>query len=264
LTPRAQHAEPLQERQNGPLVVSPIRAEALSVGQLTYQALREAILAMDVYRPDADLRLDEQRLATALDVSRTPVREALARLEHEELVQIMPRRGVWIVRKSKAEITEMIRAWAALESMAARLLCQRASDEEIGRLRALFSTFEDDQLRLRLNEYSEANLRFHQSIIELARSPVISGLVAGLLVHVRAIRGHMIGEDDRAERSIVDHMHIIEALEARDAELAEHLVRKHALDLADDVDRTPDRWTESPRPGDNNPGARALKERRST
>jgi DNA-binding GntR family transcriptional regulator len=246
---RPVQVEPLQEQQNGSLVVSPIRAEAVSVAQLAYQALRDAILARDVYRPDADLRLDEQRLATALGVSRTPVREALARLEHEGLVQIVPRRGVWIVRKSKAEITEMIRAWAALESMAARLLCERASDEEIGSLRALFSTFEDDQLRLRLNEYSEANLRFHQSIIELARSPVISALVAGLLVHVRAIRGHMIGEDDRAERSIVDHMHIIEALESRDAELAERLVRKHALDLADDVDRTAAPWTETPSPG---------------
>jgi DNA-binding GntR family transcriptional regulator len=224
---------------NGSLVVSPVPAEAASVAQLAYQALREAILAMDVYRPDADLRLDEQSLATALGVSRTPVRQALTRLEHEGLVQIVPRRGVFIVRKSKNEITELIRAWAALESMAARLLCERATDEEIGSLRALFSSFvDDDELRLHLNEYSEANLRFHQSIIELGRSQVISGLVAGLLVHVRAIRGRMIGEDDRAERSIVDHMHIIEALEARDAELAERLVREHALDLADHVERT--------------------------
>jgi DNA-binding GntR family transcriptional regulator len=265
VTPQSGHANPLQERQNGSLVVAPIRAEAVSVAQLAYQTLRDAILAMDVYRPDADLRLDEQRVATALDVSRTPVREALARLEHEGLVQIVPRRGVWIVRKSKAEITEMIRAWAALESMAARLLCERATDEEIGSLRALFSTFEDGQLRLRLNEYSEANLRFHQSIIELARSPVISALVASLFVHVRAIRGHMIGEEDRAERSIVDHMHIIEALESRDAELAERLVRKHALDLADDVDRTAALWTETPGPGDKSPGAGTAKEeRRST
>jgi DNA-binding GntR family transcriptional regulator len=238
LTAPSGYAEPLQDRQNGSLVVSPVRAEAATVAQLAYQALRDAIVAMDVYQPDADLRLDEQRLATTLGVSRTPVREALARLEHEGLVEIRPRRGVSIVRKSKAEITEMIRAWAALESMAARLLCERASDGEIGSLRALFSTFEDDQLRLRLNEYSEANLRFHERIIELARSPVISALVAGLLVHVRAIRGRMIGEDDRAERSIVDHMHIIEALEDRDAELAERLVREHALDLADHVDRT--------------------------
>jgi DNA-binding GntR family transcriptional regulator len=264
LTPPSQYAEPRQERQNGSLVVSPIRAEAVSVAQLAYQTLRDGILAMDVYRPDADLRLDEQRVATALGVSRTPVREALARLEHEGLVQIMPRRGVCIVRKSKAEITEMIRAWAALESMAARLLCERATDDEIGSLRALFAAFEDDQLRLHLNEYSEANLRFHQRIIELARSSVISDLVAGLLVHVRAIRGHMIGEDNRAERSIVDHMHIIEALEARDAERAERLVRKHALDLADDVDRSAGGWTETPDTGHNDPGAGARRERRPT
>jgi DNA-binding GntR family transcriptional regulator len=231
-------AEELREG-NGSLVVEPVPAQAASVAQLAYEALREAILAMDVYRPDADLRLDEQSLATALGVSRTPVRQALARLEHEGLVQIAPRRGVFIVRKSKSEITELIRAWAALESMAARLLCERATDEEIGSLRELFSAFvDDDELRLHLNEYSEANLRFHQRIIELGRSPVITDLVAGLLVHVRAIRGRMIGEDDRAERSIVDHMHIIEALEARDAELAERLVREHALDLADHVERT--------------------------
>ncbi len=60
----------------------------------------------------------------------------------------------------------------------------------------------------------------------------------GLLVHVRAIRRHTIGEADRAERSIVDHMHIIEALEARDPELAETLVRDHALNLGRHVERT--------------------------
>jgi DNA-binding GntR family transcriptional regulator len=208
------------------------------VAELAYQALRDAILAMDIYSPDADLRLDEQRLATALGVSRTPVRQALARLQHEGIVRVLPRRGVLIVRKSKAEITEMIRAWAALESMAARLLCERATDEEVGSLRALFSAFEKDEPRLHLNEYSEANLQFHQQIIELARSPLISSMVDGLLVHMRAIRGRMIGEDGRAERSIVDHMHIIEALEARDTELAERLVRDHALNLAEDVERT--------------------------
>jgi DNA-binding GntR family transcriptional regulator len=234
----ARHAEPSQERHDGPLDVVPVQAVATSVGQLAYQALRDAILAVDVYRDGADLRLDEQGLAESLGVSRTPVRQALTRLEQEGLVQIVPRRGVFIVRKSKAEITEMIRAWAALEGMAARLLCERATDEEIGSLRALFSTFQDGQLRLHLDEYSEANLRFHQRIIELGRSPVITDLVAGLLVHVRAIRGHMIGEDDRAERSIVDHMHIIEALDQRDADLAERLVREHALDLAADVERT--------------------------
>jgi DNA-binding GntR family transcriptional regulator len=238
VTRPSRESDTLGDPEDGSLVVSPVAAEAASVAQLAYQSLRQAILEMDIYRPGADLRLDEQRLAEALGVSRTPVRQALARLDHEGLVRIMPRRGVLIVRKSKAEITEMIRAWAALESMAARLVCERAADEEIRALRDLFAGFEGGELRLLLVEYSEANLVFHQRIIELGRSPVITNMVDGLLVHVRAIRGRMIGEDDRAERSIVDHMHIIEALEARDAELAERLVREHALDLAEDVERT--------------------------
>src|SRR6187200_1828165 len=126
----------------------------------------------------------------------------------------------------------MIIAWAALESMAARLMCERATDEEIASLRTLFAKFEDGKLRLRLNEYSAVNFRFHQRVIELGHSPLLVDMANGLLVHVRAIRGSTIGDADRAERSIVDHMHIIEALEARDADLAERLVRDHALALA--------------------------------
>ena len=229
----------LPDRPTDSLVVNSLAQAGMSVGQLTYVALRSAILAMDVYDPQSDLRLDEKRLAADLGVSRTPVREALARLEHEGLVRIMPRRGVEIVRKSKADIIEMIIAWAALESMAARLICERASDKEIAGLRELFTTFQEDgEVRSHLDEYSSANLRFHQRIIELSRSPVIAGMVESLLVHVRAIRRRTIGDEDRPERSIVDHMHIIEALESRDADLAERLVRDHALDLARHVEET--------------------------
>jgi DNA-binding GntR family transcriptional regulator len=227
------------ERLEGSLAVSKLRAGA-SVAQLAYESLREAILAMDVYHSDADMRLEEKQLSEALGVSRTPVRQALVRLEHEGLVRIAPRRGVFIVRKSRAEIIEMIKVWGALESMAARLTCERSSDEEIGTLRSLFSTFDDSKVRLRLNEYSTANLRFHQRVIELSHSPVLVDMANNLLVHVRGIRRSTIGEEDRAERSIVDHMYIIEALEARNAELAERLVRDHALNLAAHVERTSD------------------------
>jgi DNA-binding GntR family transcriptional regulator len=220
------------------LVVPAIPQAGTSVAQLAYEALRGAILAMDAYEPGADLRLDETRLATQLGVSRTPVRQALARLEHQGLVTIIPRRGVYVSRKSKAEIIEMIIAWAALESMAARLTCERASADEIGSLRTLFSTFHEGEVRSHLDEYSAANLRFHQRLIELGHSQLIANMADGLLVHVRAIRRHTIGEGDRAERSIVDHMHIIEALEARDPELAETLVRDHELNLGRHVKRT--------------------------
>ena len=231
---RAGQSAVFDQRRTGSLVVPKLPAGA-SVGRLAYDSIRAAILAMDVYDPDADLRLDEKDLAEDLGVSRTPVRHALVRLEHEDLVRIVPRRGVYIVRKTKREIIEMITVWAALEGMAARLTCERASDKQIASLRTLFATFEGDELRMRLDEYSAANLRFHQRIFELGQSPLLVNMADGLLAHVRAIRGRTIGDEDRVERSIVDHNHIIKALEARDAELAERLVRDHALALAEHV-----------------------------
>jgi DNA-binding GntR family transcriptional regulator len=228
----------LAEQPTDSLEVPTLHQAGTSVGQLAYDALRNAILAMDAYDPDAELRLDEKRLAAELGVSRTPVREALARLEHEGLVRILPRRGVFIIRKTKAEIVEMIIAWAALEAAAARLACDRAGDEELAGLRSYAVTPEDAEQRFDLDEYSSANLRFHARIIELGHSPLIAEMADGLLVHVRAIRRRTIGDDDRVERSMVDHRQIIEALEARDADLAERLVREHALNLARHVEQT--------------------------
>lgn len=204
-----------------------------SYAQRAYAALRAALMEMNIYESaDQDLRIDERDLARRLGVSRTPIREALARLENEGLVESVPRRGYHIVRKSRDELVEIIKVWAALESMAARLITERAADREISELRTIFATFENGRLYARLDEYSDANLAFHQRIVELARCPTLSKMADGLMIHVRSIRHRTISEARRFERSIVDHMHIIEALESRDAELAERLVRDHALGLA--------------------------------
>ena len=79
---------------------------------------------MDIYRSRDDIRLDERKLAQDFGISRTPVREAMAQLESEGFVRSVPRRGIYVVRKTKREVIEMITAWAALESMAARLITQ--------------------------------------------------------------------------------------------------------------------------------------------
>ncbi len=99
----------------------------------------------------------------------------------------------------------------------------------------MFATFEDDKLHAKLDEYSEVNIAFHQTIIELSGNQVLIQLAENLFTHMRMIRGSTIGEDDRVERSIRDHMNIIQALEARDTERAEDLVRQHALGLAEHV-----------------------------
>ena len=218
------------------LNVRPIDA-TFSLKNKIYDSLKQAITSLNIYAEDADLRLDERQLSEQLEISRTPIREALARLEQEGLVRIVPRKGVYIVRKSKAEILEMITVWAALESMAARLITLEASDEEIGSLRRLFATFEGEQVQAHIDEYSDTNIRFHQAILKMSRCALLQSIADGLFVHMRSIRARTISEDDRAKRSIVDHLHIIEALEARDTDLAERLVREHTLNLANHVEQ---------------------------
>lgn len=209
-----------------------------------YEELKSAITSMNVYADDDEYRLDERRLALEMGVSRTPIREALCRLENEGFVQNIPRRGAFVARKSKKEVLEMITVWAALESMAARLIIENATAEEIATLREMFSSFDEDgAAQARIDEYSETNVSFHQALFRLSRCDLLSRITGNLFLHMRSIRMRTIAEKDRASRSIIDHMSIIEALEARDTELAERLVRQHTLDLGRHVEEHVD-WLE--------------------
>ena len=200
-----------------------------------YCALKRAITAVDIYGQGEDFRLDERQLSQDLGVSRTPIREAMTLLEQEGFVRTRPRRGIFVVRKTKREIVEMITVMAALESMAARLAAKHARDADIAKLRRLMDAFRDGGKRLA--EYSDANIAFHQAIIKMSGCALLAEMTENLFIHMRAIRKITIHQDDRAARSIVDHMRIIEALERREADLAERLAREHTLGLAAHVER---------------------------
>jgi DNA-binding GntR family transcriptional regulator len=205
-----------------------------------YNALKEVLLSLDIYGRSGEIRLDERALALQFGISRTPVREAMAQLEREGFVRSIPRRGIYIVRKTKREVIQLIEAWAALESMAARLITENASDKEISHLREMFAKFENGRLHAKLDEYSEVNIQFHQAIITMSKNEVLMRLAENLFTNMRMIRRKTITEKNRADRSIHDHMNIIEAIESRDTGRAETLVRQHALGLADHVARNAD------------------------
>jgi DNA-binding GntR family transcriptional regulator len=219
----------------GSLALPPLTP--VSLRDQAYALLKDAIAGTDIYSERRPLRLDERQLTQALGVSRTPVREALSILEQEGFVRTVPRRGIFIVRKSKREIIEMIQLWAALEAMSARLATLHAPDVEISKLRHLFDEFQNSPPSEHIDEYSDANIAFHQMIIRLGGSQLIVDATKNLFIHVRAIRKATISQDNRAARSIVDHLNIIEALERRDTELAEKLTRQHTLGLAAHVER---------------------------
>jgi DNA-binding GntR family transcriptional regulator len=218
------------------LALQPL-STSVSFRDQAYAALKQAITDADIYAHRDEIRLDERQLSQALGVSRTPIREAMTLLEQEGFLRTVPRRGVFIIRKTKKQIVEMIEMWAALESMAARLATINASDEDILALRHMFDEFHNATPAEHIEEYSDANIAFHQAIIGLSGSHLMGKTIENLFIHVRAIRRMTISQSDRAARSIVDHMAIIEALEKRDTERAERLVRQHSLDLAAHVEK---------------------------
>ncbi len=223
-----------------PLQVQPISCAPV-LKESVHGALKRAIMDMDIYGSSEPLKLDERRLAENLGVSRTPVREALLRLEQEGLVSMVPRRGAFVVKKTKAEILDVIYVWAGIEGMAARLATIRAADDEIASLRDLVESVSDSsQVRGSIDEYSEANIRFHQAIVSLSKCSLLSETAEGLFVHMRAIRARTIKDRGRARSSMSDHTRIIEAIESRNAGKAEQLVRDHALRLAEHVEANVD------------------------
>src|SRR3546814_12439748 len=93
-------------------------ANTFSLKGHIYETLREGIASMNIYADDAQLKLDERQLSEQLGISRTPIREALARLEREGLVTVIPRRGVFIVRTTRQAILKLLQLWAALADRA--------------------------------------------------------------------------------------------------------------------------------------------------
>ena len=211
---------------------------SLSIGlrKQACEAIKRAITEMNIYGHPLEIRLDERQLSQDLGMSRTPVREALSVLEQEGFVRSVPRRGLIVVRKSKREVVEMITVWAALESMAARLAAPRVTETDLAELRALVDVFQEDPSE-QISEYSQANMQFHKTIIRMSGVELMTSLTDNLFIHMRAVRAVTMTQDNRAQRSIVDHRAIIAALGRRDADLAERLVRDHTMGLAAHVEQ---------------------------
>ncbi len=219
------------------LNVEPLEA-ASSLRMLAYEALKRAITEMDIYGSTKEFRLDERQLSEDLGVSRTPIREAMTVLEQEGFVRSVPRRGIFVVRKTKREILDLIIVWAALEGMAARLAATTASAADLKGLRRLFKDeAHESQVAGQMHEYSEANIAFHQAIIRMGGCQLIVDMTGNLFLHMRAIRAVSVRQENRFEISMREHTAIMDALEARDPDRAERLVREHTLGLAAHVEK---------------------------
>ena len=143
----------------------------------------------------------------------------------------------YIIERAKAQTITKYRM--KLES-GARLAAVAATDSEIRELRKHALRHSESSSRADLSEYSEANIRFHQMILEMSGCRLLAAMADELFVHMHGVRRRALEENNRATRSVVDHLEIIEALEARDGDLAARLVREHTMRLHNHVR---DAWT---------------------
>jgi DNA-binding GntR family transcriptional regulator len=198
--------------------------EVPNLRERVYQALKEMIIIQEI--PPGE-KLDEDRLASQLGVSRTPVRESLCRLENEGIVKIIPRRGAFIVRHSKESINEILSVREVLEGLSAREAVSHITDATLEVLESLSEKFSESNVRLLSKEYLQADVKFHKTIIEQSKNEWLISLMNILNDHIQMLRLRTVTLQGRPEHSLSEHRKILGALKARDPLLAESLMREH-------------------------------------
>lgn len=193
-----------------------------SQGAHAYQKLR-ALLKDGVLKPGE--RIVEATVAEQLAVSRTPVRDAIRRLEAEGLLNYAPREGVVVARLDRRGVAELYEMREVLEGTAARLFTRHASDLEVEQLLDLVQ--QEHQLRGKPEELAAHNLRFHNQIHRGAHNRFLEKA----LVTVYAVRW-LLGPSqmlttERAAEALAEHTELAQAILNRDAALAETISRKH-------------------------------------
>jgi DNA-binding GntR family transcriptional regulator len=195
----------------------------LSIREHAYLYLKEMILEGELKAGD---RLIERELAGKLNISRTPIREALFRLESQGFVKTVPRKGVVVSNISEQEVIEVFTILASLEVLAVKMAAQRMDSEtqieleqKIQELRALEDQAEED--------FNLEHIQMNRLINKASKSPKLFDILSGLIdyIHMAANMGYET--PGRRKESLKEHIDIMKALHDKEAELAEYLMRIH-------------------------------------
>jgi DNA-binding GntR family transcriptional regulator len=197
------------------------------LGEIAYEVIKESILTAGPDDLSNGGRIDEKTLAEQLGISRTPVREAVNRLVIEGFLKVVPRQGIFVVNKSKEEIIEILLVRSVLEGLAARHAAIYATKEDIVKIKGILAPFLQADLQNCIRKYSEANIEFHEFVLERSHCRKLIEIAGNLFDQMKIIRTQTAGYPNRTTISLSQHLEIIEAIEKKDADLAERLMRKH-------------------------------------
>ena len=195
----------------------------------TYKILKNMIITRELL---PGKKIIEETLAQEVGVSRTPIREALFRLEHEGIVEIIPRRGAFVVKQSKDDITEVMQIREVLEALIVRLVTPILTESDILELRdsldRLRTTPEEER---HVIEYNDAELEFHGLLLKRCPNQMLKQMMGMVNARLQIIQLRTVVLPGRAQKSLDEHSEILDMIERRNAEEAERLMRKHVISV---------------------------------
>ncbi|MBO3443945.1 MULTISPECIES: GntR family transcriptional regulator [Clostridia] len=191
---------------------------------VVFENLREAILEGKL-KPGQ--RLMEVQLAEQLGVSRTPVREAIRKLELEGLVVMLPRKGAYVANMSLKDIIDVLEIRASLEGLAASLAAERINPDDIKKLEIIVKEFEELTIASDVDTLLKKDVEFHECIFKATNNKKLHQLINSLWEQVYRFRVTYISDYDSSLSIVNEHKLILEAIKKGDNELAKKHAREH-------------------------------------
>ena len=203
----------------------PVRLDSYKpLRELVFESLREAIIQGQL-RPGE--RLMELQLAEELGVSRTPVREAIRKLELEGFVVMVPRKGAYVAGITDKDITDVFEVRAGLEALAAGLACERITEDELEQLERSVAQIAELAERPDLNALVQEDSEFHEIIYRASRNKRLTQILTNLQEQIQRFRLTTLSRPGRTREALDEHRQIVEAISARNVELAQRLAAEH-------------------------------------
>ncbi|WP_206812985.1 GntR family transcriptional regulator [Paradesulfitobacterium ferrireducens] len=211
--------------------LTPIKLDDFGpIRETVFSTLRNAILDGKL-RPGE--RLVERDIAEKLGISRTPIREAIRKLELERLVVHIPRKGVVVAGFTKEEVMEILAIRSVLEGLICRIAAEKIEDKEVERLEYLLEQINQEHLKGNVKKVNTLHDKFHDTIYRSADSPRLYDLISTLGEYIRKFAQIGYTKPGRTEKAIIEHREMLNSLRKRDPKEAERTAIKHVENSRD-------------------------------
>lgn len=210
-----------------------MKLQKTNLADQAYSVLRGMLLAGERFMPGDKISVED--LARQLGVSRSPVWQAIARLEADGIVEVWPRHGVFFVGFDKTRLLAILETREAMEGAAARLAAERATPEQIAQLRASIAAQRQAAAQGPTEAYAAEVARFHKLMAEASGNPVMVEIIERLWTRTQAMCIRPDLRPAMLDERVDEHARMVDALAKRDADSAEAEIRAHIRRIAGGV-----------------------------